>query len=131
MVDRDRILFVDDEPGVRDVICGAVERWGYKITCVGNAEDAMAVFKNEKPFLTMTDLRLDGDISGAMLATKLHRENPFCIFIALTGFMEAFGFGYLIGSVFTDVMVKPVVMAELKRLIDFSEERSTRWAEWM
>ena len=128
---QDKILMVDDEQAVLNVMCDAIERWGYHIICTPNAEDAMTIFLKEKPFLVLTDLRLYGPVDGALLADRMHRNNPLAIFVALTGYAQSFGFGHLLGNVFTDVLLKPVTLSLLKEVIETAHKKHTRWMEYL
>jgi DNA-binding NtrC family response regulator len=122
-----RILCVDDDAGVRDVIIRAVEAWGYDIQCASGADDAMEMFSAMCPFLVVTDLRLQNHVDGVTLADRLHRQDPLAIFVALSGFVSNFDLGFLLGSVFTDVLSKPMDLDVLKLVIDYAWEKRQRW----
>jgi len=121
-----RILCVDDDEGVREVLLRLARRWGYEIECASGVEDAMEMFEALNPFLVITDLRL-GHIDGVTLADRLHRQyDPLCIFIALTGMLDSYDLSYLL-TVFTDVFIKPVDMPTLKTTIDYAWKKRRRW----
>jgi len=58
MTEKEKILVVDDEPGVRQFLKALLERKGYRPTCVESAEDAVVILGQERFSLIITDLRL-------------------------------------------------------------------------
>ena len=128
---KKRILCVDDEKDFRYLLTNMVSDWGYDITCVGNAKEAIEMFEAFNPFLLITDLRIDNHIDGATLADRLHRKDPMCIFVAISGYLDAFDLGFLLGAVFTDVLQKPFDHNELKKIIDYAWDKRCRWKEYL
>jgi DNA-binding response OmpR family regulator len=58
-----RVLVVDDEPMVRDVLSRYLERNGFEVDAVGDGERALAAFEAHRPDLVLLDLmlpRVDG-----------------------------------------------------------------------
>ena len=51
-----RILVVDDEPHIRDVICFALERAGLTSTVARNGAEAMAAFRRGNIDLIVLDI---------------------------------------------------------------------------
>jgi len=126
-----RILCIDDEKDVRDILIKMVTAWGYDIECAGTRVEAFEMFDAMEPFLVITDLRLTDQayVDGVTIADRLHRQSPLTIFIALSGWVEpdSFDLGYLLGSVFTDVLQKPVNSEVLKSVINYAWEKRQRW----
>ena len=125
------IMCIDDEANIHTILIGAISGWGYDIQCAKNAKEATELFDAINPFLVITDLRIDNHVDGATLADRLHRRDPLCIFIALSGYLAAFDLGYLLGAVFTDVLQKPFGIKELKQIVDYAWEKRTRWQEYL
>jgi DNA-binding response OmpR family regulator len=58
-----RVLVVDDEPMVRDVLARYLEREGFEVEAVGDGERALGAFDERRPDLVLLDLmlpRVDG-----------------------------------------------------------------------
>jgi two-component system response regulator ResD len=58
-----RVLVVDDEPMVRDVLSRYLERGGFEVEAVADGEKALAAFEAHRPDLVLLDLmlpRIDG-----------------------------------------------------------------------
>lgn len=122
------ILIIDDEQGSLDVMCKVVEDDGFEIHCATSVEEAIEMFNAAEPFLVLTDLWLRAaGIDGATLADRLHRKDPFCIFVAVSGYVSAFDLGYLLGAVFTDVLQKPFELEDLVKVVRYAWEKRQRW----
>ena len=105
---NDKIMVVDDDIEVLAITALILERdKSFRVVTAAKAMKALDVFMNEKPFLVLTDLRLQNHIDGSTMADRMHRQDPLCIFIAMSGALDAFEIGYLLGSVFTDILPKP------------------------
>ena len=123
-----RILCVDDEAVLRALLIRRCTEWGYDIECASGADEAIEMFEGMQPFLVITDLKLAEPVDGVTLADRLHRRDPMCIFIALSGFVNSFDLGYLLGAgVFTDVLLKPLEPDVLKTVIEYAWDKRMRW----
>ncbi len=58
-----KILIVDDEPSIREVLSTQLSRLRYDTVSAADGEEAISLFKSEKPDLVLMDLmmpRMDG-----------------------------------------------------------------------
>ena len=69
-----KILIVDDEPAIRDMIAVALEMAGLECLEAENAKDAYALGVDEKPAMMLLDWMLPGT-SGIELARRLKRDD--------------------------------------------------------
>ena len=63
MIDAARVLVVDDEPMVREVLARYLEQAGFCVSTAEDGEEALAAFSAEQPDLVLLDLmlpRVDG-----------------------------------------------------------------------
>jgi DNA-binding response OmpR family regulator len=63
MIDAARVLIVDDEPMVREVLARYLEQAGFAVSTAEDGEEALAAFDEEQPDLVLLDLmlpRIDG-----------------------------------------------------------------------
>jgi two-component system phosphate regulon response regulator PhoB len=72
MTDR-KILIVDDESAIRDMLRVALEMANFEVLEAGNAQDAHALTIDEKPDLILLDWMMPGT-SGLELARRLKRD---------------------------------------------------------
>lgn len=78
-----RILVVDDDPGLLDLIEIRLTAGGYAVTCAASGEEALERFRAERPRVVISDLRMDG-MDGHDLFARLHAETPSVPVIILT-----------------------------------------------
>jgi two-component system response regulator GlrR len=78
-----RILVVDDDPGLLDLIEMRLTAQGYAVTCASSGEEALERFRRERPRLVITDLRMEG-MDGHALFARLHAEAPSVPVVMLT-----------------------------------------------
>jgi two-component system, OmpR family, alkaline phosphatase synthesis response regulator PhoP len=71
---KERILIVDDEEDILELVQYNVEREGYQTLCAVTGEEAMQIVQNEKVDLVILDLMLPG-INGLEVAKSIKR-NP-------------------------------------------------------
>ena len=70
-----RILVVDDEPEIKELVAEVLESRGYTVFTVDSAEEALEAMRRSAFDLVISDLHLTGS-SGAMLAADIAREWP-------------------------------------------------------
>ncbi len=71
---RLRILVVDDEESLRDLLSEVLTDDGYDVTTAATAEDALRVFADDPFPLVISDIRMPG-MSGIDLLKKIKAEN--------------------------------------------------------
>ncbi|WP_163507585.1 response regulator transcription factor [Fodinicola acaciae] len=86
MVSAPRILVVDDDPTVRDVMRRYLSRAGYEVTVRADGEAAMAEISAKPPDLVVLDLMLPG-LSGLEVCEELRRHSSIPV-IMLTALGE-------------------------------------------
>jgi two-component system phosphate regulon response regulator PhoB len=69
-----KILIVDDEPAIRDMIAVALEMAGFQCLEAATAKDAYALAVDEKPQMILLDWMLPGT-TGIELARRLKRDD--------------------------------------------------------
>ena len=74
MTDPKRILIVDDEGTIREVLGRYLEREGYLVSEAGDGPAALAAVAEAEPALILLDLMLPG-IDGLALARRLRMES--------------------------------------------------------
>jgi two-component system response regulator GlrR len=78
-----RILVVDDDPDLLDLIGMRLTAAGYEVALAASGAEALAVFRAERPRAVVTDLRMDG-MDGHALFDRIHAEAPSVPVIILT-----------------------------------------------
>lgn len=72
-----RLLLVDDEPALLELLTKYLERLGYEIDACYSGEDAIVKFDQDPEFydLVLTDLTLGG-MSGEEMLMHMHKRRP-------------------------------------------------------
>jgi CheY-like chemotaxis protein len=70
-----KILIVDDQKEVRELVEITLRSGKYKILQAKNAQEAVKTVKEEKPDLVIMDIMMPGEMDG-LEATRLLKENP-------------------------------------------------------
>jgi len=68
-----RILIVDDEEAIRDLIAFNLAKEGYQVALAGSGEEALRQVRAERPGLVVLDLMLP-DIDGLEVCRRLKRD---------------------------------------------------------
>src|SRR6476646_5966345 len=83
-----RILVVDDEPGIRQAIEMLLSFDGHKIVTAGSGEEALQKFKPELFDVVFTDFSMAG-MKGDELALAIKKVSPSTPILLLTAFPPA------------------------------------------
>ena len=70
---REKILVVDDEEDILQLVKYNLGRNGYRVACVASGEETLRVVRSERPDLVILDLMLPG-IDGLEVARRLKRD---------------------------------------------------------
>jgi signal transduction histidine kinase len=84
-----RVLVIDDEMGVREVLAETLRHEGYRVTSCANGHQGVASFDAEPFDLVVTDLGMPG-VSGWEVAEHVKRRNPRIPVVLVTGWGDRF-----------------------------------------
>jgi len=82
--DDKKILLVDDEEDIRDVLGMALSDMGYQTRTADNGEAAWPIFMDEQPAIVLTDIKMPV-MDGIELLQRIKRQNPDTEVIMITG----------------------------------------------
>jgi len=80
-----KILVVDDEAVVRDVIQRVLSIEGYQIKTADCGKESLILLESFKPDLVLLDLHLD-DMNGMEILSQIKGVNPEILIIIITAF---------------------------------------------
>jgi len=83
-----RILFVDDEPGIRTTLALILRRYGFAVTVVSTVGEALEQIKKQQFDLLLSDLNIESERDGYTVIRAMRQVNPDCINIVLTGYPD-------------------------------------------
>jgi len=111
-----RILIVEDEASLRQVMQVQLNKDGYEVALAANAEEAIDVLQKTHQDLIITDLHLPG-MSGLELLKKVRAENPSTVVILMTAFGTVQSAVEAMKSGAYDYITKPIHQYELRALV--------------
>jgi two-component system response regulator PilR (NtrC family) len=113
LVIKPRILIVDDEPSMREMLGIVLRRDGYDVLIAPNGTQALALLQSERVDLLLSDIRMP-DLSGVEVLRAAKAANPDLVAFMMTAFastdtaVEAMRLGAV------DYFTKPFNMDELR-----------------
>lgn len=112
-----RILVVDDEPDIRELLVLSLSRMGLAVTAVGSVSEAIAQV-DAAPFeLVLTDMRLP-DGSGLALVAHLDRRGRDMPIAVITAYASTDNAVEAMKAGAFDYLQKPVSLAALRALVE-------------
>jgi CheY-like chemotaxis protein len=114
----ERMLLVDDEEEVLNMLKEMSEYLGYRVVAVSDSAEAYALFcsRPEDFDLVVTDQTMPG-LTGVDLARKIFTLKPGLPIIICTGFSEALTDGKAREFGLAGYIMKPVVMGDFARVV--------------
>ncbi len=79
-----RILIIDDDEYVRDVLRQMLEREGYEVDEACNGDDGVKIFSEQRQDLVITDILMPG-MGGVQTIMELRLLSPDVKIIAISG----------------------------------------------
>ena len=84
MTQRSRVLLVDDSPTQLAQMSGLLEASGFEVLTAGDGEEAIAIFREHRPRVVVTDLVMP-KLNGLQLVAEIKRLAPGVPVILTTG----------------------------------------------
>jgi len=116
-----RILIVDDEPTMRQLLRTHLKRQNYEIVEAAAAEEALSIVKENDLDLVITDVKLGG-MTGVELLSEIKRIYPDLPVIVMTGMPEIQDAVESMKTGAVDYVSKPFRIEKLKTVITHALE---------
>ena len=125
---QERILVVDDEELVSELITRMLEHLGYPVVCVSSGQEALALIKKKEKFdAVVLDMNMP-TMSGKETLHKLKKIKPGLPVIISTGYSNAALEPTLLNELVDGFLQKPYQMEELSKVLqevfDETKEKS-------
>jgi len=125
-----RILVVDDEPKMRDLIARALEKDGHAVERTGSLRDTDARLRETSFDLVITDLKMETDEAGLSVLRHVKEKSPDADVILVTGYATIETGARAIRGGAYDYLIKPIKIADLReRVRVIAKRRAERGAE--
>ena len=123
---KHKVMVVDDEASIRDMLRDAFEKEGYDVICAESAENALELLRRKNPQIIFLDLKLSG-MSGVDLCRKIRRDHPIACIYAMTAYTSLFDLAECREVGFDDYFVKPVDLKLFFKSTEDAIEKLDRW----
>ncbi len=111
-----KILLVDDDPLLREVIGDFLSSSGYEVESAANPEEALKSFSPGKFDLALIDQNMKKS-TGIKLMSELHKRDPQTYFLIMTGYANLNSVFEAVGNSWSDYIIKPFQMMELLNIV--------------
>jgi len=117
-----KLLLIDDEEGVRKVFSLYLRKEGYEVFTAEDGEKGLRIFKQERPPLVLTDIKMPG-MDGVEVLMRIKEMDPETEVIIITGHgdmdlaIQSLKFGA------SDFITKPVNDEALSIALERAEEK--------
>jgi CheY-like chemotaxis protein len=114
---RRRILVVDDEGGIREILSTVLSGMGYEVVTANSGTKALNLFLRSSFALVLTDLEMPG-MDGWNLASRIRDTSPDIPVVAMTGQPKENVIEKIKGNSFNAAIFKPFRLEQLLEMID-------------
>lgn len=115
---RQRVLVVDDQQVVRDILAHFLSKKGFGVETAENGLEALELFIDHHFDLVITDLQMP-HMDGSALALEIKDRNPTTCIILMTGNREIGGNHLPTSSCADFALSKPFGLTELYEVVEF------------
>lgn len=115
-----KVLYVEDSPTVARVMIRILEGMGLKVAHFRSADDALAAFDHDTWDLVLSDILVEGEISGMGLVSRLRQQFPdktSLPIVAMSGLDDQNRRAELFRLGVNDFVTKPVLEDEVRARI--------------
>ena len=117
-----RVLVVEDEPRMRELLSRAIGGWGFEVAEARSGEEALRTAAEQPPDIVLLDLNLPG-IDGIETFRRLRARVPGVQGIVLTGFASIEAARQAIHLDVVEFLTKPAPLGELEQALDRAMRR--------
>lgn len=108
-----RILFVDDEPGIRATLPRILELHGFQVSVASTVPEALAAIHSAEFDVLLTDLNIGEPGDGFTVVSAMRRTQPRAVTIIITGYPAFETALQAIRKQVDDYVVKPTNVEQL------------------
>lgn len=118
-----RVLFVDDEPGIRLTLAPILERHGFAVTTAATVPEALEIINREAFDVLLADLNIGQPGDGFTVVSAMRRVQPEARTFILTGYPDFESALQAIRGQVDDYLLKPTDVPTLLHAIQSRLER--------
>lgn len=92
-ISRTRVLFMDDEEEIRDVVDKVLSRYGFQVYCAADGREAIDVYEKSREFgepfnVLLFDLDVRGGLGGREAIQHLRKKHPHIKALVTSGYSD-------------------------------------------
>ena len=114
---RKRLLFVDDEPSIRETLSAILRRYGFIVHLAANLSEAFDEIQKHEFDLLLSDLNIAHEGDGYQVIRAMRKTCPSCVNIILTGHPDVRSAVEGIHQAIDDYIIKPVQPEDVVALL--------------
>src|SRR5688572_14525125 len=116
MNSKSRVLVVDDEADIRELLGMTLTRMGLEVDCAATTMEALALLGKNNYELCLTDMRL-GDGDGLLVLDHVSRQHPNLPVAVITAHGSAENAVAALKAGAFDYLAKPVSLEQLRTVV--------------
>ncbi|HYE92637.1 MAG TPA: sigma-54 dependent transcriptional regulator [Terriglobales bacterium] len=117
-----RVLVVDDERSILQLLNEALSHWGYEVTTAGTGREALEALRTGVFHVAMTDIRMP-DMSGLDLLREIKKLDESIEVVVMTGYPAISSAVEALKEGAYDYLSKPLILDEMQHLMQRMMER--------
>src|ERR1700733_1270106 len=112
-----RVLLVDDDHAVREMMNATLERKGFQVVAVATVTEALKLITTETFDVLITDLHMPNPGDGFTVVSAMRHSQPNALTLLVSGYPDVQSAMAAILLEADEIMLKPFEMARLPELI--------------
>lgn len=117
-----KVLIVDDEPEVTELIKRSLERRGFEVMVASTGQEALTLYPKENPQVVLLDLGLP-DINGRDVLKEIKAKAPQIKVMIMSGYTDSKTKQELISMGADSFLDKPIIPAKIADAIKETLEK--------
>ena len=118
----DKILIVEDEKDVQDVLAEALKIWGYETVLASNGEEGLEKYRQQNFSMLITDIRMPR-MDGLTMLKKIREKDAAIPILVVTGYPSVDSAVESLIKGADNYIVKPINMDDLHAKIGKAFEK--------
>src|SRR6202171_287257 len=112
-----RVLLVDDDDAVRDMMTQSLESKGFKVVAVGGVAEALKCIATQSFEVLITDLHMPNPGDGFTVISAMRHSQPAALTMLLSGYPDVKSAMEAIILEADEIVVKPVEITQLAEMV--------------
>jgi DNA-binding response OmpR family regulator len=112
-----RVLLVDDDAGVRNMMLASLESKGFEVAPAGSVTEALRLITTESFDVLITDLHMPNPGDGFAVVTAMRHSQPDALTLLVSGYPDVKSAMEAILLEADEIIVKPFEVAKLADLV--------------